>query len=73
MLSVSGEGGNEAILSCLPCPGSPWAELLDRMESAEIGGKRQLHRQLVMMSSHTLHPVDNGCVEARRIERDEAE
>lgn len=36
-------------------------------------GRRQLCRQLVRMSSHTLHPVDNGCGEGRCVDWDEAE
>lgn len=37
VLSVSVAGGNEAVLSCQDCSGSPRAELLDGMVSAEIG------------------------------------
>lgn len=37
VLSVSVAGGNEAVLSCRPCSGSPQTVLLDRMVSAEIG------------------------------------
>ncbi|KAI4827009.1 hypothetical protein KUCAC02_030437, partial [Chaenocephalus aceratus] len=33
----SSVGGNEAVLSCRPCSGSPRAGPLDRMVSAEIG------------------------------------
>ena len=37
VLSVFVAGGNEAVLSCQPCSGSPRAGPLDRMVSAEIG------------------------------------